>query len=231
MEKVVFLPGLLCDAALWDSQVEALRDCCQPLVADLRGAEEIGALARKVLRTAPERFGLVGLSMGGYVAFEVWRQAPERVTRLALLATSASPDSPEKARQRRAAIASLQSGRFVGVRSRMLSQLIHPRHQQGPVGKLVQEMATRVGGQTFAEQQRVILSRPDSRPTLGQIGVPTLVGVGDQDLLTPEAESREISEGIAGSRFYRFAECGHLPPLECPEETTAQLRDWLTWDA
>lgn len=224
---LVLLPGLLCDERLWRDQLAGLDDVADGQVADLALDDSVEAMAARVLAQAPARFALAALSMGGYVAFELLRRAPERITHLALLATSAAPDSPERARQRRAAMASMKLGRFVGVTDRMLPQLIHGAHIAGPVGQEVQDMAVRVGGEAFLRQQTAILGRPDSRPLLAKIKVPTLVAVGDADQLTPPADAREIHAGVAGSRLHVFERCGHLPPMESPDETTAVLRNWL----
>lgn len=224
---LVLLPGLLCDDRLWREQVAGLRDVAEGLVADLTLDESVEAMAARVLAQAPERFALAALSMGGYVAFEILRQAPDRVTRAALMATSAAPDSPSRAAERRAAMKAMKFGRFLGVTDRMLPQLIHPDHVGGEIGREVMEMAGRVGAEAFLRQQTAILGRPDSRPLLANIRIPTLVAVGDDDRLTPLAEAREIHEGVAGSRLHVFERCGHLPPMEAPQETTAVLRDWL----
>lgn len=224
---VVFLPGLLCDAALWRAQVDALADLAAPVVADLTLDDTLGGMAERVLAAAPPRFSLVGLSMGGYVAFEILRRAPGRVARLALLATSAAPDSPERAERRRRAVRSLEHGRFMGVTARLLPQLVHESRVDGPVGETVRAMAGRVGGPAFLRQQTAILGRPDSRPDLGRIRVPTLVAVGDADVLTPPAEAMDIHRGIAGSTHHVLQACGHLPALEKPAEVNALLRDWL----
>jgi pimeloyl-ACP methyl ester carboxylesterase len=224
---LVFLPGLLCDDRLWRDQARDLSDIAAPFIADLTQDDSIAAMARRALDGAPPRFALAGLSMGGYVAFEILRQAPERVTRLALLDTSAAPDEAERIAQRKAGIASLKIGRFAGVTTRLLPQLVHASHVAGPVGEELKAMAARVGGAAFLRQQQAILGRPDSRPLLAEIAVPTLVAVGDGDVLTPVAEAQEIHRGIAGSRFHIFEGCGHLPALEQPNETSRVLRDWL----
>lgn len=225
---LVMLPGLLCDERLWSDQARALSDIADPQIADLTQDDSVADMAARALAAAPPRFALTALSMGGYVAFEIMRQAPERVSRLALLATSAAPDSPERAATRRKAIESLKLGRFVGVTTRLLPQLVHSSQVDGLVGQEVRAMAARVGGAAFLRQQTAILGRPDSRPTLATITVPTLVAVGDSDVLTPPAESEEIHAGIAGSRLHLFEACGHLPPLEKPAAVSALLRDWLT---
>ncbi|MGF7151050.1 pimeloyl-ACP methyl ester carboxylesterase [Sphingomonas zeicaulis] len=226
-EPLLLIPGLLCDAELWQAQVRDLADVAAPQVPDMTLDDSIAAMATRVLTAAPPRFALAALSMGGYVAFEILRRAPERVSRLALLDTSAAPDSPARAAERRAAITSLELGRFVGVTGRMLPQLVHPDHVAGPVGQAVQAMALRVGGDAFVRQQRAILGRVDSRPDLAAITVPTLVVVGAEDVLTPVAEARIIHEGIVGSALEVVEGCGHLPPMEEPERTTAVLRAWL----
>lgn len=226
---LVFLPGLLCDARLWRDQAAALADVAAPIIADLTRDDSIAAMARRALGAAPERFALAALSMGGYVAFEILRRAPHRVTRLALFDTSAAPDDAARIARRKAGIASLEIGRFAGVTTPLLRQLVHGDHVNGPVGAAVKAMARRVGAEAFLRQQHAILGRPDSRPLLPRIAVPTLVGVGDADRLTPPAQARALQRGIRGSRLHVFPDCGHLPALEQPDETTTLLRDWLAW--
>jgi pimeloyl-ACP methyl ester carboxylesterase len=229
LTPLILLPGLLCDATLWRAQVDALADVAAASIADLTVDDTIGAIAARILATAPPRFALAGLSMGGYVAFEVFRQAPERVTRLALFDTSAASDDERAADRRRRLVESLKAGRFLGVTKHLLPQLVHASQVDGPVGEAVMAMAKRVGADAYRRQQQVIMSRPDSRPLLPSIAVPTLVAVGDSDVVTPLARAREIHAGIAGSRLYVFDDCGHLPAMEKPEETSALLRQWLTW--
>lgn len=227
LAPLVLLPGLLCDARLWREQALALHDVADIQVADLTLDDSVAAMAARVLAAAPERFALGGLSMGGYVAFEILRQAPERVTRLALFSTSAAPDSPQRAEQRRRAMAALSVGRFLGVTQQMMPQLLPPSRLNDPLAGEVKAMAGRVGGEAFLRQQRAILGRPDSRPDLAGVRVPTLVAVGDLDRLTPPAEAQAIHEGIAGSTLHVFADCGHLPAMERPDEATGLLRAWL----
>lgn len=224
---LLLLPGLLCDEWLWHSQVEALADIAEPLVADLTIDDSIHAMASRALDLAPPTFALAGLSMGGYVAFEIMRQAPHRVERLALFATGAGPDSGARADQRRRAARSLRYGRFTGVTQTMLRQLVHPSRVETPLGKEVQAMADRVGMEAFLRQQQAIENRLDSVPLLADIHVPTLVGVGDSDLLTPPEQSIFIHERIPQSVLHVFKECGHLPALELPDETNRVLRSWL----
>jgi pimeloyl-ACP methyl ester carboxylesterase len=224
---LLLLPGLLCDEALWADQVRDLGDVAACTIADLTQDNSVAAMAERALAGAPPRFALAALSMGGYVAFEILRRAPERVSRLALLDTSAAPDDDARAAGRQAAIASLGLGRFRGVTDRMLPQLVHPDHVAGPVGEAVKAMAHRVGGDAFIRQQEAILQRPDSRPLLPAIAVPTVIGVGESDGLTPPAEAVAMADAIPGAILHRFARCGHLPPMELPKETSGLLRRWL----
>ncbi|MGD9945911.1 MAG: alpha/beta fold hydrolase [Burkholderiaceae bacterium] len=224
---LVFLPGLLCDDRLWRDQADALSDLADPLIADLTLDDSLAAMARRTLAAAPQRFALAGLSMGGYVAFEIMRQAPQRVLRLALFDTSAAADPPERVARRKAGLASLKLGKFAGVTTRLLPQLVHASRVDGPIGDELKAMAARVGSDAFLRQQHAILGRPDSLPLLPAIDVPTLVAVGDQDVLTPVADALQIHWGIRGSRFHLFRDCGHLPALEQPEETSRVLRAWL----
>ncbi len=231
MTPVVFIPGLLCDARLWRDQVDGLGDLATSTIADVGLDDSVGAMAARLLDAAPPRFTLVGLSMGGYVAFEVMRRAPQRVAALALLSTSAAPDTPARRTEREAGLKAVATGRFLGVSRRLLPRLVEARHLDGPVGHEIAEMARRVGGEAFLRQQTAILNRPDSRPTLGEIAVPTLVAVGDSDVMTPPALSIEIFRGLQRPSFHLFHGCGHLPPMEQPQATTALLRRWLIEEA
>ncbi|WP_372017224.1 alpha/beta fold hydrolase [Pseudoxanthomonas sp. 10H] len=224
---LLLLPGLLCDERMWRGPAAALATVAEPWIPDLTADDSIAAMAARVLAAAPPRFALAGLSMGGYVAFEILRQQPGRVQRLALFDTSAAPDSAERARQRRMGIAASGQGRFAGVTRQLLPRLIHARHVGGPVGREVQAMAARVGAQAYRRQQAAILGRPDSRPLLPSIDIPALVVVGADDVMTPPSESEVIAAGIRGATLHRIPDCGHLPPMEAPERTAALLRDWL----
>lgn len=227
MSSLVFIPGLLNDERLWRYQAHVLADVADPVIADVTRDDSIAAMAERVLAEAPPSFALAGLSMGGYVALEIMRQAPQRVTKLALFDTSARPDTPERAARRRADIESVEHGRFAGVTPRLLPELVHPSRVAGPVGELVMAMAQKVGKEAFLRQQKAILGRSDAREWLSTIRVPTLVGVGEDDVRSPVSIAEEIHQAIPHSTLYVFWECGHLPPLELPEETAQVLRTWL----
>lgn len=226
--KTVFLPGLLTDAELWRAQVKALEGKIAPHFADLSRHDSIPEMARGVLHHAPPRFALVGLSMGGYVAFEILRQAPERVTRLFLFDTSARADTPEQQERRRLLLSMSGTGQFKGITPRLLPGLIHPsRLQDEALTDSIMRMAERMGQGAFRNQQTANMNRVDSRPFLKNITCPTHLAVGRQDALTPPDIMREIADEIPNSHMTVIENCGHLPPLEQPEKAVELLRAWL----
>jgi pimeloyl-ACP methyl ester carboxylesterase len=227
---LVLLPGLLCDAALWAPQVEALREECEILVPDLTRDDTMEGIARRVLQEAPqERFALAGLSMGGYVALEMLRQAPDRIERLALLDTRARPDTPDEAERRRTLMRIAEGAKgFAPVNKRMLPLLVHPsRVNDAAIVRTIQEMADRIGLEAYMRQQAAIMSRADFRPALAGIRCPTLVLCGRQDAITLLGFHEELAAGIKGSRLVVIEECGHLSTLEKPVEVNRALRAWL----
>ncbi len=228
---LALLPGLLCDQALWQHQTAALADLADCRVADLTSQDSVAEMARTVLEAMPDRFGLAGLSMGGYVAFEIMRRAPERVSRLALIDTKARPDTPEETSRRRGLIELAQKGNFKGVTPRLLPLMIHEaRLEDEALTGDVRAMAERIGQAAFVRQQTAILGRPDSRPTLVTIGCPTLVLCGRQDALTPVQDHTEMAAGIRNAQLKVVEDCGHLAPLERPEAVTKAMRAWLRSD-
>jgi pimeloyl-ACP methyl ester carboxylesterase len=178
---------------------------------------------------APPTFALVGFSMGGYVAFEILRRAPEKVERLALMDTQAVPDSAESTKRRRALLDQTKIGRFHGVQRTLLPQLVHPRHiDDAAISQPIFDMAEEIGAGGFVREQRAIIDRADSRHMLVDIDIPTVVVVGRQDQVTPLPRSQEMAADIANSRLVVLEECGHKSPLEKPAEVTAALRRWLS---
>jgi pimeloyl-ACP methyl ester carboxylesterase len=167
--------------------------------------------------------------MGGYVAQEIMRQAPDRVEKLALLDTSARADTPEQTARRRGLIELSEKGEFKGVTPRLLPLLIHSaRHEDEPLGAIVMGMAERVGKEAFLRQQKAIMGRPDGREDLRRIACPTLVLCGRQDALTPLALHEEIAGLVPGAKLLVVEDCGHLSTLEKPATVTAAMRQWLT---
>ena len=196
---------------------------------ELYQCESIGDMAEAALGLAPERFALGGFSMGGYVAFEMLRRAPERIERLALIDTQASPDPPESTARRRAFVDQSKIGRFHGVTATLMPSLIHPsRLSDSAVTEPIVEMAALIGADGFAREQRAIMARPDSRPLLVDIKVPTVVISGRQDRTVPLARAEEMAADISHSQLVVLEQCGHMAPLEKPVEVAAALRRWLS---
>ncbi|KKB77134.1 alpha/beta hydrolase [Devosia soli] len=227
LTPIVLLPGLLCDARLWRDVVLPLRDTVAPMVADLTLDDTIAGMASRTLLAAPPRFALAGLSMGGYVALEIMRQAPDRVTHLALLDTSARPDSDERREARRKGIENVKLGKFIGVSRSLLPSLLAKRNLETPLADEVQAMAERCGQDTYIRQQKAILGRIDSRPQLASIQVPTLIGVGTEDILTPPELAEEMASAIPHADIVHFAKCGHLPTMENPSAVAGAIGNWL----
>ncbi|MEI9803720.1 MAG: alpha/beta fold hydrolase [Pseudolabrys sp.] len=226
---VVLVPGLLCSARLFGPQIEALWPLGQVSVADHRRDAGIEAIARRILDNAPPHFALAGLSMGGYIAFAMMRLAPERVSKLALLDTSARPDTPAQTEMRHTQIALAQSGRFAEIPDLSIPRFLHRSRQQDPrLTGLVRQMAQETGPEAFVRQLHAIMSRLDSRPLLPEIGCPTLVLVGDGDLSTPPELAQEMAGGIIGSKLVVVPDCGHLSTLEKPDAVNAALVEWLS---
>jgi|SRR5208283_5330628 len=225
---IVCIPGLACSARLYAEQIPQLWTIGPVTIAQHARHESMGAIARSILASAPERFALIGLSMGGYVSFEIMRQAPSRVVKLALLDTSARPDSPEQTENRRIQIGLAEKTPIADLADTLFPRLVHPgRLGDEQLRKIVRIMAEEAGSAGFIRQQRAIMGRPDSRPSLSAIQCPTLVLVGDGDELTPPDRAAEMARGIAGSRLVTVPECGHLSTLERPQHVTEALLELL----
>lgn len=228
-EPVVLVPGLLCTGDLFGPQIAWLGGTGRAaIVADHTRDETLAGIAARLLAAAPARFALAGLSMGGYVALEVMRQAPERVTRLALLDTSARADTPAQTERRHALIAQAEAGDFAGVKAALWPLFVRPeRHADAALKARVVAMMDATGAQAFVRQERAIMGRPDSRVGLAAIEIPALVLVGADDALTPPELSREIGEAIEWASVVVVPACGHLATLEDPETVNRAIAAWL----
>ena len=226
---LILLPGLLCDDALWEHQSVFLSDFVEVRVADLTREDNIPDMARHVLARAPEKFALAGLSMGGYVAQEIMRQDPHRVSALALLDTNARADLPEQMERRKALMAEAEHGQFIGIGPKLLPNLVHPDFTKVPdIADTVLDMAECVGKDAFLRQQNAIMNRLDGRADLANVQCPTLVLCGEDDVMTPVKVHEEMVDAIGDNAdLVVVRHCGHLSPLEQPEEVSAALFDWL----
>ncbi|KQP33683.1 alpha/beta hydrolase [Methylobacterium sp. Leaf104] len=227
MIPLVLLPGLLNDADLFRDQVAVLADIAACTVADLTRGETLDALAESVLAEAPETFALAGFSLGGYVAQEIVRRAPERVTRLALLDTSIRPDGQDRAATRRALDKAVRiPGRFHGFGDRLLATYLDPAHlDDAAIVARIRGMTERLGAEVFLRQNAIV--RRDGSETLRSLTCPLLVLCGASDAVTPPAMHREMAALAPGARLVIVPGAGHMTPIEQPEAVAEALRAWL----
>ncbi len=216
MQNLVLVPGLGSDAAVWARTIAALGDVARCSLGDTWQDDSLAGMASRILADTPGRFALAGLSMGGMVALEIMRAAPERVTGLALIGTNARPDTPEQAARRRMVnTAMLQATDPVALARPTLRAMVLAGADPSVHAEL-EEMTRRVGARAYVRQNEAVLARADLRPVLGTVTAPTLVMVGAQDAVTPLACSEEICDEIANAELQVVPDCGHLPPIETP---------------
>jgi pimeloyl-ACP methyl ester carboxylesterase len=225
---IVLVPGLGCSARLYAEQIPLLWRYGPVLIADHRQDDSVAGMAHRILAAAPPVFALAGLSLGGYIAFAMLRQAPDRIVRLALLDTSARADRPDLRSVREGQIAMAQAGRMRELADMQYDRMVHSSLLTDVrLRQVMHAMGDENGAEAFVRQQRAIIDRPDSRPQLAEIDVPTLVLVGEADTLTPPELAHEMAAGIHGAHLVVVPECGHLSTIERPEAVNAALADWM----
>jgi pimeloyl-ACP methyl ester carboxylesterase len=225
---ILLVPGLAESPRIFAPVAPALWRLGPVTVANHIRDDNIGAIARRILAEAPPRFALAGHSMGGYIAFEILRQAPQRVAKLALINTQARPDTPEATARRRGQIARAQAGDYHAVLDELFTGFVHPsRRNETSLHKLVHDMGDDIGPEAFVRQQTAVIGRADSRPSLAWIRCPTLVLSGDQDNTIPNSLSVEMADGIHHAKLIILPSCGHLPQVEQPQATADALVEWL----
>lgn len=229
MLPTVLIPGLLGTSELYAAQIPALWPYGPVTVANTLRGNTIAEIAANIPADAPPRFALAGISMGGYISFEIIRQAPERVARLALLDTTARPDTPEQTANRRAAIEQARSGDFRAIIEQAFRNMVAPANANNQsLLETCMRMGLSVGVEGFTRQNEAILARIDSRPSLPAIRIPTLVLVGENDPLTPPDRAEEMAGLIPDANFTVIPNSGHASTLEQPEAVNAALIQWLT---
>ncbi len=227
-EPLVLLPGMMCDARLFGPQIAELSADTAVMVAPITQGERIEEIASGLLDQLPKRFALAGLSMGGIVAMELLRRAPDRITRIALMDTNPLAETPVNAANREPQIVKARSGRMLEVmRDEMKPNYLAPGPYRGEVLELVMDMAETLGPEVFIRQSRALQRRKDQQGTLRRCKVPTLVLCGAHDALCPVKRHTFMAELIPFAKLVVLEDAGHLPTLEQPAETTAALRAWM----
>ena len=225
---LAFACAHLADERLFAAQIAALREGHDCAAFAFRDHDSLGAMAEDLLGRAPARFTLVGLSLGGYLAFEIMRRAPGRVARLALLDTTAAADTPARRAGRVADIEKVRSGGIDALIPELPSRWLHPGHRaDATLVALMADMARSIGARGQMNQQAAMLARPDSYADLERVRVPTLVACGREDPVTPVQDHEAIAVRINGARLAIVEQCGHLSTIEQPEAVTRVLARWL----
>ena len=224
----ILVPGLACSAGVYGHVLPALWAHGAVTVADTRRDDSIGAMADRLLRSAPDRFALVGVSMGGYVALEVVRRAPSRVSGLGLVSTTARPDGPDQIAGRRAQAAATRDGRYAAIVDGAFPVLVDPSHRDdAELLDTWRRLAHEVGPDAFVRQLRACIDRHDSRPLLPEITCPVTVvhGLGDQ--LLPVDLARDTAAAIPGASLELIPDAGHMALQENPGAVAAALDQLL----
>lgn len=226
MASLILLPGLAGNAAMWRAQQDALARW-QPVVSDAHmRAATIPEMAATLLREHAGPLVLCGASMGGMVAMEAAKQAPERIAGLALLGTDARPDTPEMVALREAAIVLFAQGRAREVIAPNVAFAFHPDNAPALAGSYL-EFVLAAGDEQLIRQNRAVIARPDQRPHLPRLRCPVLVMVGDADRLTPPERAEEIAALVPQAELVVVPRCGHMLTMERPEVVNEALAGWL----
>lgn len=226
---LLLLPGMMCDARLWKAQVEEFSNEYQIILGDISQGVDIATIAMQVLDQAPSSFALAGLSMGGIVAMEMWRQAPDRIERLALLDTNFRADTDERRKIRDRQIVEVRQGSLGFIlRDELKPNYLAACHRRKTcLLDEVFDMGMSLGEVVFERQSLALRDRPDSTATLADIGCPSLVLCGEEDSLCPPALHREMAAMIPGATLAIISDCGHLSTMEQPLAVNRALHNWL----
>jgi pimeloyl-ACP methyl ester carboxylesterase len=231
MQTIYLLCGLLCDQTVWETQIEALQNAgYEAIPMSFQGFDSIGGMAEHLLAQAPERFSLAGHSMGGRVALEAYRQAPQRIERLALLDTGYGPAVESETESRGRMVRKALAEGIDAIAETWARPMIAPSRQQDDalLGSILQ-MVGRMSGEIYDGQTRALLTRPDATHVLASIRCPTLLLCGNDDAWSPPERHRVMAEAIAGSRLRLIDDCGHMSTMERPEAVAAALEEWMRW--
>jgi pimeloyl-ACP methyl ester carboxylesterase len=228
LEPLLLLPGMMCDARLFTPQIAHFGADREVIVADLTGADSIADIAQQVLAKAPDRFAMLGLSMGGIVAMEIMRIAAHRVTRLALLDTNPKAELEQTQAAREPQMERVKNGGLY----RVMQEELKPRYladgpQKRDVLDICMDMAIDLGEAVFVRQSRALQKRPDQQMALSKVDVPTLILMGEEDQLCPLDRHQLMAELISHANLVIVSKAGHMPCLEQPIVTNKAIDTWL----
>lgn len=228
--NIIVFPGHLCNERMYSPLIRSLEDLASVQVADLYQHDSLAQITSAALAGAPDRFTVVANSMGGAVAFEAIRQAPERIEALLLIGTTAQPEFPSQGERRARAIQLAGREDWTAVAALYAPVFFYEQNRKGDVtlDETLEAMIRDQDAIRIGRQQRAFSARPDSRPTLSSITCPTLILCGREDAMTPVSHSEEMAAAIPGAELQILDRCGHIPTLEQPERTKALVRTWLT---
>ncbi|HVT25704.1 MAG TPA: alpha/beta hydrolase [Rhizomicrobium sp.] len=228
MQDIVLIPSQLCTELVFEPQMPVLSALGRPRVFVQRDHDSVGAMAQSVLEASPERFTLITHGMGGFVAFEMLRRAPQRIQRLVLMSALAPADTPKQTERRMGYIRLVEQGRFDGIIEERIPMLVHPsRTGDATLTAILRRMASDTGAGVFQRQQRAIMARPDSRPMLASIACPTMLVFGRQDGITTIEHQNEMRNAIPDVRLEIIEDCGHMMTLEKAGEVNGLLERFL----
>ena len=227
-KNLILVPGLLCNHDMWLDQIGEFEEDFDLTLFDHTRHDSLPDMVSAFLAEAPDSFNLAGLSMGGYIAFEIMRQAASRVEKLILLDTNARADRQPQIDMREDLIRRAGEEDIRVIAQELIEYLIHPDHMSDKeLCDRILDMASDVGAEAFQQQQRALIGRPDSRDFLPSIICPTLIICGEQDAMTPPKVHQEMAELIPGATFHQIADCGHLSTMEKPEQVNQLMKDFL----
>ena len=227
--QLILIPGLVLNSVVWRRQIEALQDFADCWVAPLPSYDDLGAIAEVIISEAPEQFAVAGVSMGGYLCFEIIRRVPERVTRLALIATSAEPEEPDVTKRRLYMMKQVERHGHLATWLEYYPHFLHPDgcNDEAVIDALLKQ-AFEVGTEACMQHHRAMINRAGYHDLLSKITCPTLIVAGRQDPATPVAVHETMARAIPDAELLVLDRCGHLPPLERPNAVSAAMRHWLT---
>ncbi|KJZ20574.1 alpha/beta fold hydrolase [Loktanella sp. S4079] len=227
-ETLVMIPPMLCDAQIFEPQFRELGQDHAIMFAPTSKGERMEEIASQILSWAPSKFAVAGMGMGGMVAMEIMRRAPERVTRIALISTSPQPDTPEMASAREPQIIAARAGRWADVLQHEIhSTWMSPQIDKVALVRMLTRMGNALGPEAYVRQARAMQRRKDQQPVLRKITQPALVVCGRHDGMYPVKRHEFMAELIPYATLSVVEEAGYLPTVEAPEAVNAAMREWM----